>query len=107
MNKLITDEHKILVDAIHDSATIIHKGQMMNERIKELALQAMTYVTHNPKANKLNSGDMFDEKFAELIVRECADICMEMAAKCAGLPGDGALAKDCADWIMKDFGVEE
>jgi len=33
----------------------------MNERIKELALQAMTYVTHNPKANKLNSGDMFDE----------------------------------------------
>ena len=45
----------------------------MNERIKELALQAMTYVTHNPKANKLNSGDMFDEKFAELIVRECID----------------------------------
>ena len=46
----------------------------MNERIKELALQAMTYVTHNPKANKLNSGDMFDEKFAELIVGECIDI---------------------------------
>ena len=45
----------------------------MNERIKELALQAMTYVTHNPKANKLNSGDMFDEKFAELIVRECME----------------------------------
>ena len=43
----------------------------MNERIKELALQAMTYVTHNPKANKRNSGDMFDEKFAELIVKEC------------------------------------
>ena len=42
----------------------------MNERIRELALQAMTYVTHNPKANKLNSGDMFDEKFAELIIRE-------------------------------------
>ena len=46
----------------------------MNERIKELAEQAMTYVTHNPKANKLNSGDMFDEKFAELIVRECIRI---------------------------------
>ena len=45
----------------------------MNERIKQLALQAMTYVTHNPKANKLNSGDMFDEKFAELIVRECME----------------------------------
>ena len=47
------------------------------------------------------------EKFAELIVRECADICMEMATKCAGLEGDGALAKDCAYWIKKDFGVEE
>ena len=35
MKKLTTDEHKILVDAIHDSATIIHKGQMMNERIKD------------------------------------------------------------------------
>ena len=49
----------------------------MNERIKELALQAMTYVTHNPKANKLNSGDMFDEKFAELIVRECVRECKQ------------------------------
>ena len=35
MKKLTTDEHKILVDAIHDSTTIIHKGQMMNERIKD------------------------------------------------------------------------
>ena len=49
----------------------------MNERIKELALQAMTYVTHNPKANKLNSGDMFDEKFAELIVLECTKAVMD------------------------------
>jgi hypothetical protein len=32
---------------------------------------------------------------------------MEMATKCAGLPGDGALAKDCAYWIKKDFGVDE
>ena len=74
----------------------------MNERIKELAEQAGIY--------KLDLSDETEywiiEKFAELIVRECADICMEMSAKCAGLPGDGALAKDCADWIKKDFGVE-
>ena len=79
----------------------------MNERIQKLALQAMTYVTHNPKANKLNSGDMFDEKFAELIVQHCIGVCEEMAAQCGGLPGDGALARDCAHWIRKDFGVEE
>ena len=74
----------------------------MNEKIKELAEQAGIY--------KLDLSDETEywiiEKFAELIVRECADICMEMSAKCAGLPGDGALAKDCADWIKKDFGVE-
>ena len=74
----------------------------MNERIKLLAEQAGIY--------KLDLSDETEywiiEKFAELIVRECADICMEMSAECAGLPGDGALAKDCADWIKKDFGVE-
>ena len=75
----------------------------MNERIKELIKQATTIEEHKWGV----SYDNFDkEKFAELIVRECADICMEMAAKCAGLPGDGALAKDCADWIKKDFGVK-
>ena len=66
----------------------------MNERIKELALQALTYVTHNPKANKLNSGDMFDEKFAELIVRECAEI------------ADKAVPYKASDLIKQHFGVD-
>lgn len=47
------------------------------------------------------------EKFAELIVQHCIDVCEEMAAQCGGMPGDGALARDCANWIRKDFGVEE
>ena len=68
----------------------------MNERIKALALQAMTYVTHNPKANKLNAGDMFDEKFAELIVRECADVATINAHQWAS-PGT---------YVLKHFGVE-
>ena len=85
----------------------------MNERIEKLskeaqlyALDAMIKITDKEQALKVYS-ETYNQKFAELIVRECADICMEMAAKCAGLPGDGALAKDCADWIKKDFGVEE
>ena len=85
----------------------------MNERIRELAEQARKYAFEKVE-NSLDPtewstkyyNEMFDKKFAELIVRECADICMEMAAKCAGLEGDGALAKDCAYWIKKDFGVE-
>jgi hypothetical protein len=71
----------------------------MNKRIKELAerceIKEIGYY-------------FFDiEEFAELIAKECADICLEMAAKCGGIPGDGALAKDCAYWIKKDFGVKD
>ena len=77
----------------------------MNERIKELALQAMTYVTHNPKANKLNSGDMFDEKFAELIVRECVQVCADRGKHHDGLYS--AWADDCSKRIGKHFGVEK
>ena len=70
----------------------------MNERIKQLALQAMTYVTHNPKANKLNSGDMFDEKFAELIVRECIGV-----ADHSNVTGKSIIGER----IKQHFGVEE
>ena len=82
----------------------------MNERIRELAEQAGLEFDNDLALEPepiyyTTQKDL--EKFAELIVKECADICMEMATECAGLPGDGALAKDCADWIKKDFGVEE
>jgi len=79
----------------------------MNERILELAEQT-GYIWHasgNPQIYEFTPEKL--EKFAELIVQECAEICLEMAAKCAGLPGDGALARDCAHWIKKDFGVEQ
>ena len=72
----------------------------MNEKIKELALQAMTYVTHNPKANKLNSGDMFDEKFAELIVRECAEWIKNTDS-------DPDIGEEDAKALLEHFGVEE
>ena len=78
----------------------------MNERIKELALQAMTYVTHNPKANKLNSGDMFDEKFAELIVRECAGI-VDNKIEVSRYVHEAELLRECSTTIKQHFGVEE
>ena len=83
----------------------------MNKRIKELDQQAVDYANNVCDANGIYKGKEYltvvKEKFAELLVRECAEICLEMSAKCAGLEGDGALAKDCAYWIKKDFGVEE
>ena len=43
MNELTPDDHRILVDAIHDSATVIHKGQRMNEYLWKITV-GDTYV---------------------------------------------------------------
>ena len=62
---------------------------MMNERIKELALQAGG--SHYPDV-----GGKTLEKFAELIVQECLNICVDM--------GDNGMdGHYCADKISKTF----
>jgi hypothetical protein len=63
----------------------------MNERIRELAEQADDYERKLGKG----IGPTRDEKFAELIVRECADVAAE----------HGAL--DIYEEIREHFGVEE
>ena len=72
----------------------------MNERIKELIKQATTVEEHKWGI----SYDNFDkEKFAELIVRECAKVCRDQ-------PNVYALKADrdnCAIAIEEHFGVEE
>ena len=75
----------------------------MNKKIEELARWA---VAESGQEFWWLTNDLCIEKFAQLIAMECAGICMEMSTKCAGTPGDGALAKDCADWIMSDFGID-
>ncbi len=77
----------------------------MNERIKELWSQA---------GGHYNSGNQHTwpeytiddpEKFAELIVRECAGICHKMAED-----SDSYVVHDgdtCAEQIKQHFGVEE
>jgi hypothetical protein len=73
----------------------------MNERIQKLAEQAREYATtRHPVSNitlSVNS-DLFEQKFAELIVRECVEqiIIRERA--------DGEWYQDD---IFKHFGVEE
>jgi hypothetical protein len=71
----------------------------MNERIRQLAEQATTYI--EPTSNS-GEGWIFDkEKFAELIVAECASrvdhILRERQA------GGGTMGDD----IREHFGVEE
>ena len=72
----------------------------MNERIKELIKQATTIEEHKWGV----SYDNFDkEKFAELIVKECAKVCRDQ-------PNVYALKADrdnCAIAIEEHFGVEE
>ena len=62
----------------------------MNERLQELAREAGFYA--NPDVEKF-------EKFAELIIQECADVCQSF-----GESGDGYT---CSAEILEHFGVEE
>ena len=74
----------------------------MNERIEELADEATTYI--EPTATS-GEGWIFDkEKFAELIVRECAQVCNNIDAE---YEGEDVLATWCATAIKQHFGVEE
>ena len=73
----------------------------MNERIKELAEQAKKNEPFECSYTK----DQWLEKFAELIVQECAGICHKMAED-----SDSYVVHDgdtCAEQIKKHFGVEE
>jgi len=67
---------------------------VMNERIRELAEQAGIY--------KLNLSDETEywimEKFAELIIRECAAEADKQTIYCRGIPW--------GKWVKQHFGVE-
>jgi len=68
----------------------------MNERIRQLLSQAGVHYEVLPK-------DTVYEKFAELIVRECALICESRPG-----PGDDVRSRqNCSLQILEHFGVEE
>ena len=74
----------------------------MNELIEKLAEQAEQYVKSNPQAGvTIHAGDMFNEKFAELIVRECADHIAHNQHI------NWLTAANAAKDLKKHFGVEE
>ena len=71
----------------------------MNERVK--ALEAQCWETRKHPVSQAAMGDKFNtEKFAELIVRECANIVNNLDQ----YEGEG----DCstAEYMKKCFGVE-
>jgi hypothetical protein len=69
----------------------------MNERIRELALQAKEY------ARSFNyQHEVFEKKFAELIVRECGKFCGHDAAGVKAMYEHFGIS----ELFNKDFGVE-
>ena len=77
----------------------------MNERIMKLAIQAREYAESKPDIYAV----AYDKKFAELIVRECAQVCakIELDEELSAEADiwDGAMM--CRVEIMEHFGVEE
>jgi hypothetical protein len=72
----------------------------MNKRIKELAEQAQDWAdAHAPYASEEH--EYFVEKFAQLIVKECADVAKE--TRWAVPPSQEQIARG----IQQHFGVEE
>ena len=71
----------------------------MNERIRELAKEALDYAEKNQSAEvQQHWFKLYNEKFAELIVRECADV---------GSKFSQAHPEDIRYHIKRHFGVEE
>lgn len=78
----------------------------MNERIKELAEQAKQYAREqmaHPMNPMIFSEDVFQQKFAKAIIRECANIAREADSENVFGAGFGY---EIASQIEEHFGVE-
>ena len=72
----------------------------MNKRIQELAEQATTYI--DPIANDGVCWDFDREKFAQLIVQECAEVIFETPVKYTEID----IMHIIRDRVREHFGVE-
>ena len=85
----------------------------MNERIRQLARQAKIDYDLRPEIARAPVWIGTDEelaKFAELIVRECADLCNKFGDRLEDERPNKDLSSaafDCSDIIKQHFGVEE
>lgn len=70
----------------------------MNERIRELMIQAMS------ETGRLMDVQATYQRFAELIVRECAKVCDDVASDSHGDWRGGAW--ECETGIKEHFGVK-
>ena len=85
----------------------------MNERIRELNLQAMSIVMNGSDPDgdveQMYIPSEFTKKFAELLVRECIGCCEQVISDPVPESVDTWLngGSQCIDEIKQHFGVEE
>ena len=82
----------------------------MNERIRDLKEQALIWSVETLDPDALNDnewGVAIDEKFAELIVRECAKVCDDLDIDDWGDKSFDDGTYYCSRAIKLHFGVEE
>lgn len=84
----------------------------MNERIQELAVKAKLMAEEDINRQLSYNAELkaFAEKFAELIVRECMNICAEREEDIRTRirdEGKAATAYMCRAYIKEHFGVGE
>ena len=81
----------------------------MNERIKQLVEQAQYYANEQNDKHGVSWIRTYNEKFAELIVRECAGICEKDGRWWAekGYLMEAGEAGSLATQIKQHFGVEK
>jgi len=76
----------------------------MNELIKEIVKQAGVFYSYQDDVWLATNGDL--ERFAELIVKECARIVNNTDPEDVE-GGDSAVLRAAGEQIQKHFGVEE
>jgi hypothetical protein len=78
---------------------------MMNDKINQLLVQSGLLI--NVSEHRVNELDPNIKKFAELIIRECAEVCYDHSNAAGGIDTHfGYGYKDCGDDIKRNFGVE-
>jgi hypothetical protein len=78
----------------------------MSERIKELKIQACKWASEN--ASSAEYENAADQKFAELIVRECMRMCdvADMSLLEHNCVKEASGTQSAKDFIKEHFGVE-
>lgn len=82
----------------------------MNERIQKLAQEAKEFADYYAMLSDAKEQDIFTEKFAELIIRECSNVCKRQGDQLAeDRPNKDfdEIAWYCQDAILDHFGIKE